>query len=259
MEIKAPKSGTLWFFHALTAGRWLLDTTFRVPTGTFDARELDRELALKTLDERDDLPVYGPESRVRIRRALRGFDNVRIHIHDRAEIDTPAFRRFITKAAVAHHAFLAELRAAPEGAKPWKTDGRAWHLSQKPIAPNKTRLWKPMALVELLGRIQKLQPAIEPDWRNKVTVTLTIGKPPIRIGRIVTNHGHGLRVDLRVPAGLFTPTQLESIGQNPTLRTVGTETQVSFWLQRLDQVNVATLATVLDAAVAPIRDRSATA
>lgn len=259
VEIKAPKSGTLWFFHALTAGRWLLDTTFRVPTGTFDAHELNRELALKTLDQRDDLPVYGPEPRVRIRRAFRGFEDVRIHIHDRAEVDTPAFRRFVKKAAVAHQGLIAERRAAPERAEPWKTDGRAWHLSQQPIAPNKPRLWKPMTLVELLGRIQKLQPAVEPDWRNKATVTLTVGKPPTRIGRIVTNHGHGLRVDLRVPAGLFTPTQLESIGQNPTLRTAGNETQISFWLQRLDQLNVATLATVLDAAVAPTRDRSATA
>ncbi|RMF84766.1 MAG: hypothetical protein D6744_02495 [Planctomycetota bacterium] len=98
VEITARGAPT-WFLHALTGGEWLLELYFRTPRGAFDWRKLDGELGLKTLDERDDLETYGDWARVDVRKRRDGFDAVVIYVHDRREIDTPAFRRFIRKAA----------------------------------------------------------------------------------------------------------------------------------------------------------------
>ena len=91
-----------WFFHALTGGEWLLDLYFHVPRGRFDAKKLDRELALPPLDDRADLPVYGSRRRVELRPRKGAFDAIAISVHDRREIDTPAFRRFVRDAAAAY-------------------------------------------------------------------------------------------------------------------------------------------------------------
>ena len=97
VEITAPGAHT-WFLHALTGGEWLLELYFRAPPGTFDWRKLDEELDLKTLDEREDLETYGDWARVDARKRRDGFDAIVVYAHDREEIDTPAFRRFIRRA-----------------------------------------------------------------------------------------------------------------------------------------------------------------
>ena len=101
VEITAAGAET-WFLHALTGGEWLLELYFLAPRGAFNARKLNAELKLKTLDERDDLPTYGNWPRVDVRERQNGVDAVVVYVHDREEIDTPAFRRFIKQAATAY-------------------------------------------------------------------------------------------------------------------------------------------------------------
>ncbi len=105
VEITAP-GAPVWFLHALTGGEWLLELYFRVPPGTFNSRRLEAQLGLKRLDERDDLPIYGNEPRVEVRRRADGFDAVAVYVHDRREIDTPAFRRFVREAVAAYRRSL---------------------------------------------------------------------------------------------------------------------------------------------------------
>jgi excinuclease ABC subunit A len=101
VEITAA-GATTWFMHALTGGQWLLELYFRVPPKTFDWRKLDEQLGLETLDDRDDLETYGDWSRVDVRPRRDGLDAVVVYVHDRAEIDTPAFRRFVKRAGKAY-------------------------------------------------------------------------------------------------------------------------------------------------------------
>jgi len=103
IEITAEDAPT-WFLHALTGGEWLLELYFRVPPGTFDAAKLNRQIGLKTLDEREDLETYGNWPRVDVRIRADGFDAVVVYPHDKAEIDTPAFRKFVAAAARAYFA-----------------------------------------------------------------------------------------------------------------------------------------------------------
>ncbi|MCZ2399440.1 MAG: ATP-binding cassette domain-containing protein [Phycisphaerae bacterium] len=111
IEVTAPGADT-WFLHILTGGEWLLELYFLVPRGTFRQPDLDRQLGLKTLDERDDLQTYGDWSRVDVRPRQGGIDAVAVYVHDRAEIDTPGFRRFVRDAGAAYFSMVGA-RASP--------------------------------------------------------------------------------------------------------------------------------------------------
>jgi excinuclease ABC subunit A len=97
VEVTAP-GADVWFLHALTGGEWLLELYFRTPPGTFKWLALEEQIGLKTLDERDDLQTYGDWARVDVRPRRSEYDAVVIYPHDKAEIDTSGFRKFIRDA-----------------------------------------------------------------------------------------------------------------------------------------------------------------
>ncbi|MBU0638540.1 MAG: ATP-binding cassette domain-containing protein [Planctomycetes bacterium] len=109
VEITA-RGADAWFLHALTGGEWLLELYFHAPRDAFDWLKLEAQLGLRTLDERDDLPTYGDWARVDVRRRRGAFDAVVVYVHDKAEISTPGFRKFIKQAA---SAYLKAVRVAP--------------------------------------------------------------------------------------------------------------------------------------------------
>ena len=100
----APK----WFMHALTGGEWLIEFYFLAPAGMFTSAKLNAELGLKTLDQRDDIQSYGDWARVDVRKRQGGIDAIAIYVHDKNEVDTPAFRRFIKTAAKAYFEKVVE-------------------------------------------------------------------------------------------------------------------------------------------------------
>ena len=251
---KAPsgvaQSAVPWFLHALTAGRWLLDLSFRVPKGTFVQRALSAKLKLKTLNERDDIQSYGDTPRVQIRPALNQMDQIRIMVYDKKEIDTQAFRSFLKTASSAYLKHVEKLAERAAGAEPWKKDGRTWHLSQKSITPNQPREWTPLALTTFLGRVNKILPSVKTLWNRKVFVELATAENK-RVGKIITNNGHALRVDLHVPRGRFTPTQVERLGREQEMGRSGTSgAELTFWFRSLDEIDAGKLKIVLQEAYA---------
>ncbi|HKQ50562.1 MAG TPA: excinuclease ABC subunit UvrA [Phycisphaerae bacterium] len=250
---KAPpglaQSATPWLAHFLTGGRWLLDVIFRVPNGTFSEKTLASRLALKTLDDRDDIEAYGQRARVSIRPAQQGMDQVRILVHDKKEISTPAFREFLARALVNYLHRVANLARDESKATPWKTDAKAWHLSQKSIPLTQNKLWRPLELIAFLGRAAKALPKLKVNWdAGKVFVELATNNNK-RIGRIITHQGEALRVDLQVPPGRFTPTQVEHLGMQQEFGRRGSDrAELTFWFQSNDQVHAGQLAEVLRAA-----------
>jgi excinuclease ABC subunit A len=109
VEITAPGADT-WFLHALTGGEWLLELYFRAPPDTFKAAALNRQLGLKTLDRREDIQAYGDWPRVDVRSRADGMDAVVVYVHDKNEIDTPAFRKFVRAAVRAYATVVSVLR-----------------------------------------------------------------------------------------------------------------------------------------------------
>jgi excinuclease ABC subunit A len=249
---KAPEglaqSAVPWLCHALTGGRWLLDLLIRVPAGTFAQRELAGRLDLKTLDERDDIEAYGQTPRVYIRPAPNGMDQIRITVHDRKEVATPEFRSFLDKAVKTYLSHVRTMAGDAASAEPWKTDGKVWHLSQKSIQPGEAKGWKAMTLTTLLGLINKAVPGVKVQWDRKVFVDLELPDGR-RLGKVITNKGDSLRVDLHVPRGRFTPTQVEHLGTRQEFARPGTSgAELTFWFRSLDELQTDVLKRAVQAA-----------
>jgi excinuclease ABC subunit A len=248
VEIKAPGTKTQWFTHVLTGGRWLLEITVRVPPGTFNENKLIEQLGVATLDERTDLPVYGQWSRVFIRKAGRGFEDVRLYLHDFKDVKKPALTAFLRKAAQAYFGMVQRTQEAPDKGEPWKTDGKQWHLTQRGLTKRYDVLWKPTVLVELLGRINKMSPGVETIWSAKVAIKLRRAGSAKPFGTIVTNQRWGLRVELKVPRNRFTIVQIEHLGLQPRIVHYPGHDVVQFWVQRMSDVKLPQMADVLGAA-----------
>jgi excinuclease ABC subunit A len=258
VSAKAPEglsqSATPWFCHCLTGGRWLLDVNLRVPPSTFAQQQLEGRLALKTLNDRDDIHAYGVASRVQMRGAPDGMDHIRILVHDKKEIATPAFKAFIAQAVKKYLDHVRSLARPESKAMPWKADPRAWHLSQKSmaLAGKKTASaaiqWKPMELLSFIGRVSKIVPGVQVDWSGKVVVDIR-GENRRRIARIITNRADALRVDVWTPPGRFTPTQVEGLGLRQEIARRGSSgADLTFWFRSIDQVDTAVLSDALHAA-----------
>ena len=239
-----PQSAVPWFLHALTGGRWMVDCLFRVPSGTFNDRTLNRELGLLTLNERDDIHAYSSEPRVHVRPAVEGFDQVRVQIHDKKEISTRAFDLFIRKGLKAYLQCVASMANKEGGAQPWKTDGRAWHLSQRQVPHGQTKNWKPADLAALVGLVTKIMPGVVVDWSGKVFVEFSLNGS--RVGKVITHQGDALRVDLHPPVGRFTPTQVEKLGFKQELNRAGSSgATVTFWFRSISEIDAKQFTAVL--------------
>jgi len=66
VEIAGPVKNQGWFFHAHTAWNGSCALVFRVARNTFKQEELDRDLAIPTLDDTEGVEIYGHEPRVHV-------------------------------------------------------------------------------------------------------------------------------------------------------------------------------------------------
>jgi hypothetical protein len=73
------------------------------------------------------------------------------------------------------------------------------------------------------------------------------------MGKIITNKGGALRVDLHVPRGRFTPTQVEHLGRQQEFARPGSSgAELTFWFQELHEIHGQQLGRALQAAAEPI-------
>ena len=171
VEITAEKkAGTGWFLHALTGDEWLLRLYFRVPKKTFDAEQLKQRLSLTSVDDIDELPVYGRGERLRIKNRKGPFQEIMLDVHWKREIDTPEFREFLDQAARAYLKRVESTGTSAADVTPWKVLGRKWHLSRKGFPSHKRVAWEPEVLEDLIGLIEQSCPEAEFDWANKQVV-----------------------------------------------------------------------------------------
>jgi len=182
------------------------------------------------------LPIYGREPRVTVRHSGAHTDDIRVLVHSHKEIATSDGRQFIKLAVKAYERLVRKLAADVASRQPWKVNGRQWHLSQDVIPKTQPRLWRGTLIVELLGRFKKVDAEIAEDWGRKVMVVLEHPRIKGVWGRIVANHAQGLRIEVRVGRGQFTPAMVDQLGLDVAIRHVRpNEDQVQFWLQRIEQ------------------------
>ncbi|MEC7718648.1 MAG: excinuclease ABC subunit UvrA [Planctomycetota bacterium] len=212
VEIASQKSSDGWFFHAITAESYLLKMKFRVPRGTFNRQKLMEQIPLKTANQRDDLPVYGNEPRVKAKLVRGPWQEVEIRAHDWAEMDQEGFWKFLNDAK---NAFLEERVYKPlniEDQMPWKKMGRKWHLSRKGFPPGKKPKWDLELLDELLDMLMEIQPAGQFLWNQQVLIHFMIPGMKEPWATITTKKTDHVGLSLRSPTGAVSLGRIAELG-----------------------------------------------
>ena len=234
IEVKAPGDQP-WFCHLLTGGKDLLEVAIRTQQGTFHPRALRSRLRLKTLDERPDLPIYGQWNRIRLRTSHLGWQDVRLFVRDFHDVNRTAYRSFLKEAANAYFAQLEKVRAEPGRARPWEAGGKQWHLSQESIRRRHLALWKPPLLLAIVGRLKSMEPSLNFNWNSKTAVQFTMPDHTRPTGKIVTNLGRGLRVELHAPRNALTFVQVDRLGEDVQIKPQRNYDRIVFWIRSLAQ------------------------
>jgi excinuclease ABC subunit A len=236
VEITASRNKQ-WFAHFLTAGSDLLEAAFRVPDRTISQQELAGQLRLKTLDERTDLKIYGQWSRCKVCAVGNGWTAIRLSLRDFKDVKKPAFTSFLKKAVSAYFGEIDALQKSPDRGKPWKKDGRHWHLSQKGIGDRHVVRWKPDTLMALIGRVNSMEGGLTLDWGHETSVQIIGAGERKRFAKLVTNIGKGVRVELFCPEGGVTPAMIDRLGTDPEIRKRPDGDWVTFWVRSLSSVD----------------------
>jgi excinuclease ABC subunit A len=220
VEITGERKADGWFFHAITGERWLVKLKFRTAKKTFERDKLVADLALKPLNDVDEIEAYGSGPRVKCK-TLRGpWQEVQIDAHSWEEIDTPEFWSFLQRAVAGFQKFAERAGARPEDVMPWKVLGQKWHLSRKGFPPGKKTAWQPEVLEELLEMLAEAAPDGQFLWNNQNVVYLMV--PGVRKpwATVHTKRLAGVDLILNGPKGAF---QLGSIAEFGAARALATD------------------------------------
>ena len=172
VEIAAEKKSTGWFFHAITGETWLLKLKFRVAKNTFKRDKLKEQLALKTLNQMDELPIYGNDSRVQCKNLRGPWQEVELRVHSYDEIDKPEFWQFIDDAVVGFNTYLDRVSVKPADVMPWKKLGRKWHFCKKGFPPSQQPQWEMEVLEELCELLADTAEEGQFLWNNQQLVNM---------------------------------------------------------------------------------------
>jgi excinuclease ABC subunit A len=210
VELRAEK-GLGWFLHARTGGEWLLTLCFRVKKGEFTTEELDERLGLIPLDDMEEIPVYGREPRVKARDLQSAWQEVTIKVWKKSEIDTGAFRKFLTQALKSYLGQAKAESANPDDLMPWKKLGRKWHLMRKGLPGNGRIPWEFDVLERLLPILENALPSLEVDYgiRSKINWAQPDGRV---VAELHTKRSDGVDLVLTVPAASTTIGAIAQLG-----------------------------------------------
>lgn len=147
VEVTGPVKSRGWFLHAITAETWLLKLKFRVPRRSFTKSQLESVVDLQTLNQLDEVQMYGNEPRVKAKAAGTWME-LELRPYKFEEIDTPKFWTWLEDAC---NAFLGKTAPPPKqesaskstakGSEPWKVLKQRWHSLRKGFPPGKDIVW----------------------------------------------------------------------------------------------------------------------
>jgi excinuclease ABC subunit A len=118
----------------------------------------------------------------------------------------------------AFHANLRKMQTKPEDVMPWRVNGERWHLSEKGFPPGRKLQWDRNLLPGLLKVVRSVEPKIEVQWDNRITVTFRIPGVKRAWAQFRTKESAGLDCRFLGKKGQFNLTQLEAFGTQPALQ-----------------------------------------
>jgi excinuclease ABC subunit A len=160
VEVSGPVKSRGWFLRASTHGAWLLGLKFRLPRRAFTKSQLESLVELPTLNELQDIPEYSNEPRIQAK-AVGTWMELELKPYILAEIDTPAFWKWLTDAAAIFLGKTAPSSEAPaksldpKDQKPWKILKQRWHSLRKGFPPGRTVVWPSETLSVLIQAVHQ--------------------------------------------------------------------------------------------------------
>jgi excinuclease ABC subunit A len=247
VEIPAKTKSQGWFMHAMTSMEWLLRLVFRVGRNTFTASDLVQRMGIKPLNDTPGLEVYGNEERVRVTSHKKGpWQSVTLLVHRLSEIDTPAFRTFLTAAIASFQKTLTRLQTKPEDVMPWKLNGERWHLGEKGFPPGKKVLWDRAILPRLLALVREIESGLEVKWDTRDAITLRVPGVSRGWAQWRTKEVAGLTCRFLGKKGQFNLARLEGLSATPDLSNQREGADVlTLVFQHLDPTQLTRLKDVL--------------
>jgi excinuclease ABC subunit A len=237
VELTGSAAHLSWFLHALTGDEWLLTLRFRVGRNTFSEEQLARQLALKPLDDLDELPVYGRGDRVRVKNLKGLCQEITVTVHWFCEIDRPEFRDFLERAAGSYRQHTQVRPFQIDDHTPWKVLGKKWHLSRKGFPSGKRVRWEPDVLERLAEQLERAWPEVRIDWTGKQVVHIYRGDSDEPWATIQTKRRSGVDVSLFGPPGKFALGKIAGLGREREIVCVaGKSDQIKIRLDNSAQV-----------------------
>lgn len=219
VEIPAVVKSQGWFLHAMTSQEWLLRLVFRVARNRFKEGDMVRRLGIRPLNETEGVQAYGDQERVWVTNHKGPWQSVTVQAHRFSELDTTAFRAFLSEAVESFHGTLKRLRTKPEDVMPWKVNGERWHLSEKGFPIGKRVRWDRAILPRLLSLIRGIEPQIEIRWDTRDTINFYIPGITRAWAQWRTKDALGLDCRFLGKKGQFNLARIERFGSSPRLNT----------------------------------------
>jgi excinuclease ABC subunit A len=246
IEITGRDKSLGWFLHAMTGEEKLLRLVFRVGRNSYTNSGLVERLGIRPLDELEGIDIYGHEERVWVTNHKGPWQSVTLKVFRLSEVDTPAFRKFLTEAAASFAATVKRMQTKPEDVMPWKINGERWHLGPKGFPPGRKVHWDNAILPRVLQAVREVEPSLAVDWDVQYFITIRVPGVGRAWGQFQTKQAAGLICRFIGKKGQFNLAQFEGLGVNPRLDTTRPESDI-LWLtlQQFDPVQAARLKTIL--------------
>ena len=178
---------------------------------------------------------------------MRGpWQAVSMLVHKKSEIDTPAFREFLTQAVASFQDNVRRMQLKPEDVMPWKLNGERWHLGEKGFPAGKRLHWDRALLPQLLQLVREVEPGLQVQWSNRAVITLRVPGVSRSWAQWRTKESYGLDLRFLGKKGQFNLSQIESFGISPSISSHRTDTDVlRLVFRQPDQVHPAKLKELL--------------
>ncbi len=247
VEISAETKNRGWFLHAITGEHWLLKLKFRCRKNAFKRDELTNKIPLRTLNEMDELPIYGNQPRIKISNQKGMWQEIEFRVFQLEEIDRPEFWEFIDAAAESFQGSTADTNFKLEDHMPWTKLGEKWHFLRKGFAPGQRVLWDVQVLEDLIELLKSITGDCQILWNNKQLVHIYVPEQKEPWASIQTKKNEAIWLYLTGPSSVSVLGRIVSFANDPKVRSIGDNRDVVSMMFRLvEEVQDDQLAIYLD-------------
>jgi len=226
VEIAAERKTRGWFFHAITAETWLLKLKFRCRKYTFKRNELLEKIPLATLNEMEELPIYGNQPRIKVTTRTGPWQEIEFKLYDLKEIDRPEFWEFVDRAAQNFVGNTSDKEFKIDDHMPWTKLGEKWHFMRKGFAPGKKVKWDVEVLEVLFEVLNSVAGNPQTLWNNKQLVHLYVPEQKEPWASVQTKRNDAVWLHLTGPSSVSTLGRIAPFANQPTVRSIGDDRDV---------------------------------